>query len=142
MDGNQKQYTQKCLSAKEDKPSTRTELSSEISVSKEPLSHAAHKIEIVMDSHGNGLDPRRMYKNQDVNINVLGAGKKNFDGAMQYVQSLKSPQHVVVDVGSNDIATKSPKSIVTQIPRGLCAEETVQCTHPVSTRENGSRRLQ
>ena len=35
------------------------------------------KIEIVMDSHGNGLDPRRMYKNQDVNVHVLGAGKKN-----------------------------------------------------------------
>ena len=77
VDGNKKQYTQTCLSEKEDKPSTATMLSSEISVSKEPLSHPAHKIEIVMDSHGNGLEPRRMYKNQDVNIHVLGAGKKN-----------------------------------------------------------------
>lgn len=88
VDGNQKQYTQTCLSEKEDKPSTATELSREISVSKESLSHPAHKIEIVMDSHGNGLDPRRMYKNQDVNVHVLGAGKKNLDGAMHYVQSL------------------------------------------------------
>ena len=123
VDGNQKQYTQTYLSEKEDKPSTATELSSEISVSKEPLSHPAHRIEIVMDSHGNGLEPRRMYKNQDVNIHVLGAGKKNLDGVMQYVQSLKSPQHVVVGVGSNDIATKSPKSIVSQIENlVVCAQ--------------------
>ena len=69
-----------------------------------------------------------MYKNQDVNINVLGAGKKNFDGAMQYVQSLKSPQHVVVGVGSNDIATKSPKSIVTQIENLVVCAQKKQCS--------------
>ena len=44
----------------------------------EPLSCPSHEIEIVMHSHGNGLDPRRMFKKQEVNIQVLGAGKKNF----------------------------------------------------------------
>ena len=116
------------MSAKEDKPSIATELSREISVSKEPLSHPARKIEIVMDSHGNGLDPRKMCEKQEVNIHVLGVGKKNLDGAMQNVQSLKSPQHVVVGVGSNDIATKSPKSTVSQIENLVVCAQKKQCS--------------
>ena len=60
------------------KPFTPTELSYKISVTVELLSRPSHEIEIVIDSHGNGLDPRRMFKKQDVNIQVLGAGKKNF----------------------------------------------------------------
>jgi hypothetical protein len=33
-------------------------------------SKPCHKIEIIMDFHGNGLEPRKMYKNQDLNIHV------------------------------------------------------------------------
>jgi hypothetical protein len=35
-----------------------------------------NKIEMIMDSHGNSPDPRKMYKNQDLNIHVLRPGKK------------------------------------------------------------------
>lgn len=128
VDGVQKQYTHTCLSTEEDTSSMPTEHPNEISEPTKPLSRPSHKIEIVMDSHGNGIDPRRMYKNQDINIHVLGAGKKNLEGAMQYVQSLESPQHIVVGVGSNDIATKSSESIVTQIENLVVCAQKKQCS--------------
>lgn len=54
----------------------------------ELLSRPSHEIEIVIDSHGNCLDPRRMFKKQEVNIQVLGAGKKNFKYVELYIDAV------------------------------------------------------
>ena len=65
---------------------------------------SAHKVEIVMDSHGNGIEAKKLYKHQDVNITVLGKGLKNIKGAIQYIQNLENPQHIIIGVGSNDLS--------------------------------------
>ena len=72
--------------------------------SKLPKKKSAHKVEIVMDSHGNGIEAKKLYKHQDVNIIVLGKGLKNIKGAIQYIQNLENPQHIIIGVGSNDLS--------------------------------------
>ena len=57
-----------------------------------------------MDSHGNGIEAKKLYKHQDVNITVLGKGLKNIKGAIQYIQNLENPQHIIIGVGSYDLS--------------------------------------
>ena len=67
----------------------------------------AHEIEMVFDSHGNELVPGKIYKWRDVGVHVLGKGKKNIAGAQEYIGQLTGTKHVVIGVGSNDLAPTS-----------------------------------
>ena len=68
----------------------------------------AHKVEILIDSHGNGLQEKKMYRNQDIKINVLGPSSKNIKGAKEFMKTLQgnSAQHIVVGVGGNDLSMR------------------------------------
>ena len=42
-------------------------------------------MEIIMDYHGNGMRASKLYKNRNVKLTVLGPGKKNIQGAREFV---------------------------------------------------------
>ena len=65
----------------------------------------AHEIQMVFDSHGNDLIANKIYKWRDVGIHILGKDKKNISGASEYVQGMSEVKHLVIGVGSNDLAS-------------------------------------
>lgn len=62
---------------------------------------------IIIDSHGNGVDAKKMYKNNRVNLVVLPNGKKNISGANEYISNheneIQPDTEIVIAVGSNDL---------------------------------------
>ena len=69
-------------------------------------------ITIIADSHGRSLDPKKMYKNKNVEIKVLDARKKNLDGAAEFIQSAQTlGKETVLIVGSNDIGESSADTV-------------------------------
>ena len=38
-------------------------------------------VEIIMDSHGNGMKASKLYRNRNVKFTVLGPGKNNIQGS-------------------------------------------------------------
>ena len=77
-------------------------------------------IEIIFDSHGNGLVADKNCKHQKVNITVLGQGKKNIAGASEYINQLEhSPNHLVIGVGCKDLANKPTSMVIDDMNRML-----------------------
>jgi len=66
----------------------------------------SHNIELIIDSHGNGLQAEKIYKNKDFNVSILGPSKKNIEGAREFIESHSSPKDIVFGVGNNDLANK------------------------------------
>ncbi|XP_061171041.1 uncharacterized protein LOC133180580 [Saccostrea echinata] len=85
---------------------TRSDISCEMPKKKQDL-----PIEVIMDSHGKWLDPKWMYKNKDLRITVLGAGKKNIKGAMEHIQSITFPKHLIIGVGCNDLSNENSEDV-------------------------------
>lgn len=85
---------------------------SDINVSCETSEDAQNlPIEVIMDSHGKFLDPRWMYKNKELRITILVEGKKNIKGAIEQIQKEKSPKHLIIGVGRNDLANEDPEDV-------------------------------
>ncbi|CAG2241077.1 unnamed protein product [Mytilus edulis] len=83
---------------------------------KAPISNQPHcEIRFVMDSHGNGIDPKRIYKNKDAELIILGKGEKSINGAKNYCDSHSSPKHLVLGVGNNDLEKKSTSTCIADI---------------------------
>lgn len=68
-----------------------------------------------MDSHGNGIDPKRIYKNKDAELIILGKGEKSINGAKNYCDSHSSPTHLVIGVGNNDLEKKPTDTCIADI---------------------------
>ena len=67
-----------------------------------------HQVLMLFDSHGNDLVANKMYKNKDIQIEVLGQSKKTINGAKEYLDNRRNKsEHILLCVGSNDLATKS-----------------------------------
>ncbi|VDI07899.1 Hypothetical predicted protein [Mytilus galloprovincialis] len=83
---------------------------------KAPISNQHHcEIRFVMDSHGNGIDPKRIYKNKDAELIILGKGEKTINGAKNYCDSHSSPTHLVIGVGNNDLEKKPTDTCIADI---------------------------
>jgi hypothetical protein len=67
-----------------------------------------------MDSHGNGIDSSKMYRNQEIHMTILGSGEKNIKGAEHFCTSNKLPKHLIIGVRVTMISTKSPQIVVSQ----------------------------
>jgi hypothetical protein len=72
-------------------------------------------IEIIIDSHGNGLDPKWIYKHKNLKLTILGPGKKNIKGATDHLKKVTEPKHIILGIGSNDIENKNPENILQEI---------------------------
>ena len=48
------------------------------------------EIRFIMDSHGNGLDAKKMYRYKQTEIIILNKGEKNIKGAGKYCNANKS----------------------------------------------------
>jgi lysophospholipase L1-like esterase len=60
---------------------------------------------IVADSHARSLVAKKLYRNKKVKIHVLAQGKKNVEGALEFLLSSSLIcENVVVIVGSNDLS--------------------------------------
>jgi len=70
-----------------------------------------------MDSHGNGLDPKKIYRNKDIQINVLGKGEKNIKGAISFCMSKNLPKHLILGVGNNDLDKNETSFCVREMTR-------------------------
>lgn len=64
-------------------------------------------IEFIMDSHGHGLVPQKIYRNKKLDVTVLPQGKKNFSGVIEHLEKSKTPKHFIIGVGCNDIDSRS-----------------------------------
>jgi len=73
---------------------------------KPKLKKRSHEVELVIDSHGNGIQANRMYRNKDFNINVLGPNKKNIAGVNEFVDNHETPKHLIIGIGNNDISSR------------------------------------
>lgn len=60
---------------------------------------------IISNSYGRALDPKKMYKNKNVEIKVLEKGKKNLCEALNFVNSVG--KQMLLIVGNNDISSDS-----------------------------------
>lgn len=66
-------------------------------------------IKVIMDLHGKFLDPNWMYKNKELRKTVLGKGQKNITRAIEQIKKEKSPKHIIIGVGWDDLANKNPE---------------------------------
>lgn len=64
-------------------------------------------IEFIMDSHGHGLVPQKIYRNKKLDVTVLPQGKKNFSGVIEHLEKSETPKHFIIGVGCNDIDSRS-----------------------------------
>lgn len=64
-------------------------------------------IELIMDSHGHGLVPQKIYRNKKFDVTVLPQRKKNFSGVIEHLEKSKTPKHFIIGVGCNDINSRS-----------------------------------
>jgi hypothetical protein len=69
-------------------------------------------IEMIVDSHGNGLDPTWIYRNKSFKISVLGSGKKNINGAIEHLKKITTPKHIILGVGCNNISNETPENVI------------------------------
>ena len=69
-------------------------------------------VEMIMDSHGNRLDPKWIYKNKSLKVTVLGNGKKNISGAVEHMKKIQTPKHLIIGVGCNDLSNENPENVV------------------------------
>lgn len=74
-------------------------------------------LEIIIDSHGNGLLASKLYRNVQTKIKVLGPGKKNIKGAGEAILQTtnKDTRHIVLGVGSNDLSIKTTTLCVNEM---------------------------
>ena len=72
-----------------------------------------------MDSHGNYLEGNRIYRNQNVHVQVLGPGKKNVQGAKDFIRTILPTNHIILGVGNNDITHKDPEEVLSDMQRLL-----------------------
>lgn len=70
-----------------------------------------------MDSHGNGIDTSKMYRNQEIQMTILGSGEKNIKGAENLCASHKLPKHLIIGVGNNDLDKTPTNSCVAEMKR-------------------------
>ena len=65
---------------------------------------------IIIDSHGNSLEKRKMYKSKRVKVEKLAKGMKNIEGAKRYIRDtteISLGTEIVLAVGNNDLSNKS-----------------------------------
>ncbi|CAG2230737.1 unnamed protein product [Mytilus edulis] len=73
---------------------------------------------IISDSHANYLKEKRLYKYKKVKIHILTEGKKNVNGAKEFILNTTiQSDNVVVIVGSNDLskARSSAEKIMKEV---------------------------
>ncbi|CAC5408816.1 unnamed protein product [Mytilus coruscus] len=88
------------------------------SIPKEKPYRYAQDLEIIIDSHGNGLLTSKLYRNIQSKIKVLGPGKKNnIKGAGETILETtnKDTRHIVLGVGSNDLSIKTTTACVNEM---------------------------
>lgn len=56
-----------------------------------------------------------MYKNKQLRIPVLCAGKTNIRGAIEQIQKEKSPKHFIIRVGCNDLSNENPEDVALKL---------------------------
>lgn len=66
----------------------------------------SHEVMLVIDSHGNGIVPKRAFEDVDFNLSVLGPGKKNISGIKEFIDEHETPKHLIIGVGNNDLSNK------------------------------------
>jgi hypothetical protein len=67
-------------------------------------------MEIIMDYHGNGMRASKLYKNRNVKLTVLGPGKKNIQGAREFVTYItprNTKKNIVLGIGSNGLSNST-----------------------------------
>jgi hypothetical protein len=55
-------------------------------------------IHFIMDSHGNGINSSKMYRNQKIHMTILGSDEKNIKGAEHLCASHKLPKHLIIEL--------------------------------------------
>lgn len=83
-------------------------------------------IHLVIDSHGNGIDPKKMYKNKDFKMTILRKGENNIKGAQSFCSSNSLPKHLIIGVGNNDLDKKKDTD--------MCIREMTHLLHSISRR--------
>ena len=81
----------------------------------------ANSAVIIIDSHGNMLDGNKMYKNKEVKVVELGPGKKNIQGAIEYLietEDIQPNTEIILAVGNNDLSTKDTDVVLGEM-KGL-----------------------
>jgi hypothetical protein len=76
-----------------------------------PINKKDLPVELIMDSHGKWLDPKWIYRNKEIKITVLDTRKKNINGAMEQIRSVKSPKHLIIGVGCNDLSRENSEDV-------------------------------
>ena len=58
-----------------------------------------------------------MYRNQEIQMTIIGSGEKNIKGAENFYASHKLPEHLIIGVGNNDLDKKPTNSCVAEMKR-------------------------
>ena len=87
-----------------------------------PENNRPNKVIILIDSHGNNLNEKKMYKNNYAKVMVLGAGKKNISGtheAMTSSTDIDNQTEIIIAVESNDLDGKNPDQVLYEMSQLL-----------------------